>query len=185
MKNTVLLLICIFFLGEASAQFDDGDIIISGSRARLFYGDFNSFNDVSADIQYFVHDNVSLNYSIAINGNYFHVPASIPIVAVALYCGVTADVEFLYLLLIPEGVSYHIPINESFGFSPYINPLGFEYMEYPEGGNAWYMTGAAGIRFNALLYDRFYISPFTEYKVNYANSDYGLRTGVSAGYRFY
>ncbi len=181
MRKTGILLAMLLALGTARAQFEEDNFILSFSRSQAMFNDFTSYREFSVDVQYFVTDRISLNYPVSVSREYIHVPASVPIIVASAAC-FYGDLELLYMLLIPEGVSFHFPIQRFVTISPYINPLGFEYY-YNSEIEEWYMTSAVGAKANITPTSPLVIAPFAEYKIDYGHRA-GVRAGISVGLYF-
>ncbi len=179
----------------SSAQFEKKNFVLSATGAQIEYDSFTPRNAYGLDLQYFVSDHVSLNYNLKFGERYVHLPAGAPVAVVALVMAVASANDGsgglfvaggLLAALLPEGVSFHANVNQNVVISPYINPLGFEWIKNANaGGRDTWLTGSAGTKVNFLLGD-FVIAPYGEYKMLYGNYDNpGIGVGVSAGYRFH
>ena len=170
----ILALILLFTAGPCTAQIEEDNVIISARRSGTIFKATPVTSEYGIDVQYFVEDRWSFNYEVAIGEDFIHIPASVPL----MLFGLTLD--WAYLLL-PEGVSYHIPVMEDMVvISPYLNPLGFEYNKYAEN-DGWYGTGAGGVRMNIFPHRRVMLHTFAEYKINYEQPNSGFRTGLGLG----
>ncbi len=183
------------------AQFEQGDFVLSATAAETNYNDFALKTSYGLDMQYFVDDNVSLNYSFRLGERYAHVPAAAPASAIMLFIAFTTanngDTEVenkltgwgiisgIALALVPEGVSFHLRVNDHLAVSPYINPLGLEWIrEEGVGGRDTWLGGSAGAKGNLILGD-FVVAPYGEYKKLYGRKgNWGTGAGIAIGYRF-
>ena len=200
--NMLIVAAALLFLttGFAQAQFQKKDVIVAmdysvsstleGSRA---VGGLN--------IQYFVGDRISLNYPITGSGRSVHMPAAVPLALLAIVYGGLYDPAALYLFLVPDGLSYHYPLNDNVTLSPYFNVLGADYFFDDESLNpqshqaGWYWSGSIGSRVNLFLGESVMVGGFAEFSQSYliAPESYirdsnpsisGIRVGGSLGFRF-
>jgi hypothetical protein len=90
----------------------------------------------------------------------------------------------LVVLIIPDGVSYHIPIGYKWDISPYANFLGFDWIRNRKiNYNEFKYACSVGIRGTYLLKDRFTLSCFLESRKS-APTGWGLGGGIGMGYLF-
>jgi hypothetical protein len=182
-----LLALCL----QLSAQkpFKKGDFVIGGMYQTHLLGkspDFEKLYGINAS--YFVTDRWTIDYSLA----YTYVPFGVSYfklyggAALAGYAAsyTTQSVHnngywgiLLLTLAIPEGVSYHIPVNDQTTISPYINLLTVDL-----SNKYWRMANTAGVRLNLVLNNVFNVSPYACLLVQYRqNSVGGTVGGFGAG----
>ena len=90
----------------------------------------------------------------------------------------------LVVLIIPDGVSYHIPIGYKWDISPYANFLGFDWIRNRKiNYNEFKYACSVGIRGTYVLKDRFTLSCFLESRKS-APTCWGLGGGIGMGYLF-
>lgn len=83
----------------------------------------------------------------------------------------------LLSLVVPEGVSYHIPVNDQLIVSPYLNLLTVDI-----GENYWRMSNTLGVRLNMVLGEKLNIAPYGFVMAQYrGNSVGGSVGGYGAG----
>lgn len=90
------------------------------------------------------------------------------------------------LLIIPEGVSLHIPINKFFRLTPFINPLGVDFW-HDKFTQIDYVKGSLdiGIKPTLVLFDKLSVAPSLGYKILYSKThEKGIEFGISVGFRF-
>ncbi len=90
------------------------------------------------------------------------------------------------LLIVPEGVSFHIPITRNFRLTPFINPLGVDYW-HDRYSSKDYTKGSfdIGIKPTFVMFDKVMVAPSLGYKLLYSKDhEKGIELGISIGYRF-
>lgn len=149
-----------------------------------------------------IYDRWSAHYSIMAGNNYIQMPlgphlgvlagreilaSSAPDSATIgesikyfFFKPVGAIMIFSLLSLLPEGVSYNLPLSEKLTFSPYISPLQAEFMNKKD--NKWIIASELGIglQFNqkGLRGNTTRISPYVGYRIRYLKN---FRNPLSAG----
>lgn len=194
------LLITLGILGStqlAFGQLEEGGIL----RAKVSIINYQAFPAMvvgGLEGNWLVADYVSLNYRVQGGKDFIHLPATVPIGlvvgliftirAVKYGCGYPENLWGIFL--IPEGVSFPIPISTSLLFSPQLNPLGFEYYQYNDRDYA-YMVGDFGAELSLLIDEAFFMSIGSNFKVIYgeqdaifkdANKGFGINFNI--GYKF-
>lgn len=181
-----ILLLVVTFSSTNFAQFaaDDWIIGLQGSSHTSKYA--GSFPLVSLDVTYFLNDRVSLNHTYAAGSGYFRAPASYAVAGVlAAYTGTPESL--LLILLIPEGITYHVPLSSRSGFSPYLNLLGLEYNANTENRvNNWNMNAAVGAKLYHFIADDWIVNANIEMRTAYTEPQIwsNLNVGFGIGYRF-
>ncbi|MCH8331675.1 MAG: hypothetical protein IH946_09930 [Bacteroidetes bacterium] len=183
MKRCLPLILLILTVSKSFSQ-TDGSMIFSVRQSTSVYGSHGFSPDVSFELQYFVDEHVSLNYSIAVSHNYIHMPVSVPLAILTSFCLYYYIEDLYYMFLLPEGVGFHFKLNDMIALSPYVNPLGMDVYYYGDYYEQWALTGAIGMKLYFNLDHRFYASPYAEYKIAYNYSGFDLRAGIAAGFRF-
>ncbi len=140
---------------------------------------------------------VSLNYSLSFGssseiGSLAHVFAG-PVWSYNLISsiesndGENAAIDFLnaikagsiLFLLIPEGVTFNLDMNDDYSLNPYINLLGYEY--YNE---RWLMSSEIGLGGTIGKTKNFLIMPKAGYRFFYEGITGSVVLGVEFGYKF-
>lgn len=193
------LFFCILFLFNAKnkqvkGQFSEEDLIVAGEYGLLHYSP-TTIQAYGLDFRYFVSDNISFNSRIVIGKDYFHIPVLTLITIYGLVSGnsCTFDIDDscmpVLFLLLSEGATYHLKINENFALSAYINPLGFDYIyglkkeTDQDLEKKIYITCAAGMRYN-FVYDQWVVSPYIDYRKIYYSDYEGYGFGINVGWKF-
>ena len=87
------------------------------------------------------------------------------------------------LALIPEGVTFHIPITSNLKIAPYINFMGSELHKGAYEGNTKSFRGSYNIGSSFLYnFNNTIIAPFVEFGGLYNYSVNGIRTGLALGW---
>ncbi len=86
--------------------------------------------------------------------------------------------------IIPEGFSFHYPINHWIVAEPYFSLANIEYGKKDEVGKM-YMGMEAGVRLNFMPIDRLQISPYGAFEIMWiSGGDTGFNFGFNLGYVF-
>ncbi|MGD1846998.1 MAG: hypothetical protein ACFB10_16535 [Salibacteraceae bacterium] len=182
-----ILLMATLWSLPTHAQFQPGDWIVGGqwSSHATKYGE--PFGMFTIDLNYFVHERVSLNHTYAFSEGYFRVPAGYALAAAI--GGLSGDVEgLLALFMIPEGVTYFHPMGRHFTMGTYVNLIGVEFNDRElEQQNEWNLNGAIGARAYALLGERWVLNASVEMRMAYTEPNRwgNVNIGGGLGYRFY
>ena len=178
---TTLFLLSLSIAAMAQPAFQRGDAILSFSGERFNHSNFEGKRTVSVDVQYFHRHWMTFNYRVGVGPGYVHMPAGIPIAVAYLLSGACTDgSEFMYMMILPEGLGFNVELSPDINFAPYANPLGFD-IRYGEGWDEQRFTGAFGARINANFANDLVFSPFAEYVTDYGYPDRGFRTGMALG----
>jgi hypothetical protein len=143
MKTQLIIITLLFFIPLAAISQNRGDVRI-GTYAQVTSFENRLIPQYGISGEWFVADNFSLNYKYGmgtnLNGDITgHINPAIFLVAFAA----SYPAAILGVLMISEGVSYHIPINDFVEFAPYLNPLGAEINLYED--NSFVFSGATGV----------------------------------------
>ena len=183
-KSCTLFVIILLFSFQGHAQIEKGAIYFGARAGYLSIEDYAPRTYGGLELDVMVTDKIGIHYSILFGEEYFHMPLA-PVGGFFVAAAVSdIDEGFGFGLLlgaitaiIPEGVSYNIPLGENSGFAPYISPLQFEYV--PSGEGNTYPGGAIGLRYHQYVGKKlFRVSPMVEYKVHYNKNPH---LGISAG----
>lgn len=191
------------FLSVVSLEAQLPDTEESNKHFRLMivpeFSNLHSRESIGLGInaEVFVHENFSLNYRFAFTptggGTFFHFNSgwvgSWNLASIAIDAITEEDddtdlesslfVAALVLFALPEGVSFHIPVNENATLSPFINPLGMEIID-----DTGYMTFELGLKLTSIFNENFCVSPYFSYKTLYYNNRSGFAAGFAIGIAF-
>ncbi len=160
-----------------------GHLQIDGYSPRLYGG-------VEFDVIF--PNRIGIHYSFLFGKDYFHMPLA-PVGG--LFTGIAAGLFFsssdstktglgtgiivgLLTAIIPEGISYNIPISHKLQIAPYISPLQFEVIRRNNNSKG-YAGGAIGIKLHQyLISEKMRLSPYVEMKIHYSKTP---NPGFSAG----
>jgi hypothetical protein len=140
--------------------------------------------------------NWNLNYRVDVGRYYFHIPLGLPL-GVVLYALIYAkgkdDFPEVMLLasMIPEGAGYTIKLTPNLLLTPYINPLGLDYIKWPdcppapEGEEKSELQAMAsfGCSLGIRLSEKMILSGFSEYRTSWLGRRYGLQSGIRLGHK--
>jgi len=84
------------------------------------------------------------------------------------------------LILLSDGATFHFKANDQLTFSPYLNPLGFDYF-FEKSKNALYVTFTSGLKCQYIINNKFIFAPFAEFRTNYITSQKGFACGATFG----
>jgi hypothetical protein len=170
-------------------------LFLSAKSGYLSIKDFGPRYYGGIELDAMVGDRLGIHYSLLLGEKYFHMPlAPIGGVFAGLAVGKAAADSTktfgglgaglligLITSIIPEGVSYNIPVNNTLTLAPYISPLQFEYLKTTEGQDS-FAGGGVGFRLHKNLKENlFRISPYFEYKMHYHRD---FHNGFSTGLNF-
>lgn len=85
-------------------------------------------------------------------------------------------------LIIPDGVSYHIPVKKNIDFSPYVNLLGVDYVFKKDYNDIFYSLSFGG-RATFMLSDKITLNTFVETR-KVARIGWGAGGGLGIGFVF-
>jgi hypothetical protein len=156
------------------------------------------YGGIEFDFQF--ENNIGIQYSFLGGKNYFHMPLApsfgyivgLSAAAAASEADERNDAVAIGVIvgiittIIPESVSYNIPLSDNFSVCPYISPLQLDFFKKEGNAEGDWMAGlGAGSRVHVYMNDRkFRISPYVEYKVHYQNdAPQGFTFGVNLAAR--
>ena len=175
-------------------QAQNTEVFLGARFGHLDIENYNQRNYGGVELDVVFDNNLGMHYTILGGKGYFHMPVA-PVVGFLLGLALTNDEPptdstesnnglglFIGILtsLIPEAISYTIPLSEQFSVAPYIAPLQFEYLKNvgDEEGDP-YIGGGAGVKVHFFSMERrLRLSSYFEYKIHY-NSP--INKGYSAG----
>ena len=193
--KVTFLFILLLSSSITNAQLEEENFSVSLSHKVAINNTRMMRSDLTGiEVEYMVSDNVGLNYSMYAGDGVFHMPAG-PVVGLVVLCAVASasgdiDPEVLpYIFAIPEGVTFNINVAPNTYVSPYINPLGLEYHEYPEQQSRFFLMGSTGVKMKMFMPfgDNVHVvfSGFAETQLEYKEAQkLGLRAGISMGVVF-
>ena len=127
MKNFFLILLLLVLFKPSYSQ---EEVRLSFSGNSILSPNFSAYS-INPGIDIRVKDWLNVHYSLGfgIRGNkkfYMHMPATAPLGMLAFIAGLGNGGEFwtiagIILLVIPEGVSFDITLNDKWELSPFIN----------------------------------------------------------------
>lgn len=195
-KSLIIIFSCIFSL-NLKAQFcatdmislferSPGDVYLSLHGGLRYDDDFLPKAYFGINPQIMLSPYVGLNYSFGFGKDYGHIPFFGGGAWSSLAASLDSDdaVCILVLLaLMPEGFSFHIPINNQLKISPYINFMGSErlkntYGDFTDTFRGSYNFGAQ-LMYNV---DGTIVSPFIELGGLFSAPVKNWRTGMSIGW---
>jgi hypothetical protein len=183
--------LCIFFLLclslPASSQFNKAGHFAVGPMYQIqLLGKSRAFEAVyGIQVSYFIRDRLSLEYSLAYTQVPFQ-PNYIKVYGGGILAGYgvlqavnTVNVTgqgwwtlALLSLVIPEGISYHFPVNEQLVVSPYLNLLTVDI-----GDSYWRMSNTLGVRLNMILGEKLNLAPYGFVMAQYRGNSAGGSVG--------
>ncbi|MEY3084468.1 MAG: hypothetical protein RL037_648 [Bacteroidota bacterium] len=206
MKSTLFVLLLSFSMPTLKAQLTSSRWHVLG-KSSGGYMDSTSFINIGASAEYIFRGGLALNYNFEYQrrGDFNHIHGSMGSIVgpLLIISGIVYDAAFnpfgfteefslsrwtsvggLLIALLPDGVSYHIPLNYHWDLAPYCNFVGVDYVwsrkwAYSEwkyamsfGGKLTYWS-SNGLTLNTFIESR---------KV--ASTKWGIGAGISVGYAF-
>lgn len=181
--------------------------------AKLSGGIIDSSRYINGGIsaEYMLFKRFGLNYNLEFQhrtDKYNHLHASVgslagpPLIVIGLISGLAnsandssiAESTFglgylgtlmgLLITILPDGVSYHVPIGYKWDVSPYANVLGFDWIRNREIGYSEFKYSCSfGVRGTYLIKDRLTAIGFIETR-KAAPTGWGIGAGIGMGYLF-
>jgi hypothetical protein len=193
-KNTLALVLAssaVLFVTQSYGQ--QGTAVISGMyHTQIFKGEKRFERGYGINYQFFVSDRVALEYNLSYvvaphNPNYFKLYGGSFLLVntdrtflssyVAGSLGEWYAVVAVLLLVIPDGVSYHIPAGKNITISPYVSALSFDMSEEYDHYN-----NNLGIRMNMTAFKHLNVAPFAFVQLQHRSRFWGgTRTGFGMG----
>lgn len=188
--------ICLLAIGAKAQPFKKNDALVGGHYQSQLMQRSSYFDNVyGLNASYFVTDRISLEYSLSYivsndGPNYGRLYGGSVLAGYGVgLASRSIDTEGLWTLailslLVPEGVSYHMPINHQVTLSPYANLLTVDI-----ASDFWRMSNALGLRINMVAKDKIVIAPDAFGIVQYrgrgvGGSVVGFGFGLRAGLKF-
>lgn len=189
MKRIFFLLLFTGLLLNAHAQ-DESRITLSANTIQD--GNFHAYS-INPSFELALNDHWNLRYELGfgIRGNkkfYMHTPVTLPVGGILFVAGIETGGNFLntlgiLIMIVPEGVSFDIPLSDSFELSPYIDLNSCEYYLTPENKLKYRLSGDAGLAGRIHLGDRFCVSAYSSLTMLETHG-LGFSGGVGLGYKF-
>lgn len=196
MKRIVSCCFLVMIAFTAVAQLEQDNFVLQAGYKYIAYNGPHEIHSAGLDMQLFLTDYLSINSQLLLAPGYAHIPLTFIVLlsgedaAACLSNGGSEDYCIaLFLLCLTEGVSLHLQPDDRISVSPYINPLGLDYIYQDYWADRsfndanFYLTGGAGLRLNA-QYGVFVVSPYLEYRTIYNGFHGGFAVGASAGINF-
>lgn len=195
MKHLLLSIILFSFIDLAYSQFEQGNLIVSAEVEKIKYNDYSEIKTAGIALEYFITDYLTCSTRINFGENFSHMPLTVYFFADIFVQGLLfGEDDYYWLIFFSEGLNYHIPFGDNFSISPFIYPLGCEYIYQQdryegkeieqEDYENWFITGSTGIRYN-FHFDRIVFSPYFEYKLLYGQGTGGFGLGATLGLSLY
>ncbi len=196
-KASLTLFVVFFFAFKGYSQRDTmirNCLEVAATAELSAYENNTNFIGYGVQMTFPIGERLGLNYKILFGHNterdFFMHSTMGSYVSVLLLTtnGNVNNIAYLTILLcmIPEGVSFHIPLNPNFRLTPFINPLGIDYWHDKYSGID-YAKGSfdIGIKPTLVLFDKLTVAPSLGYKILYSKThEKGIEFGISIGYRF-
>lgn len=204
MKNIYLIL----FILLASKYYAQLNQFAGNAHGKFSMGKVEdaTYQNYSIGAEFIVHDNIGLNYNFDVflrNDKIWQLHSSAglvagpPLIGLGLVSWLTnvssnnaADlgalgvVSGILLLILPEGVSFHLPYRYNWDFSPYANVLGVDYMKNNNIDKS-YLRYAASFGFKTTYWDpkNYTVFSFIETR-KVAGMNWSLGGGLGMGFTF-
>lgn len=190
-KKIIVFTFCFYCTQNLFSQFEKGNFLVSAQLGQLKLNNYRPITQGGVDFQFFVTQNMSLNLNFRFGNGYLHTPAMAYFFSDLFIYGTlfSDDDDLLWLILFSEGISFHIPVHRYLILSPYLNPLGYEYIYQQEKESienefsSEFLSGCAGVKMNVCI-SRLVLGAYIEAKWLYSDNSKGLGTGLCIGYKF-
>lgn len=190
-KIVVTIVIGLFAYAVQGQPFKKGDFVLGGLYQTQVLGKQTAFEKIyGIQLSYFVNKRWALEYSLAYADVPFY-PNYLKIYGGGLLAGYGAvlatnniNTDGLWLLvilgaLVPEGVSYHLPINKNVTISPFTHLLSFDLGI--DNTTFLHYNNTLGLRLN-MVHKKIAIAPHAFAQMQYrSQSRGGSRTGYGLG----
>jgi hypothetical protein len=188
-----LLLIFIVFSVYSNAQLTQHQFHFS---TKYSSGSIDSalYNNFSLNFEVIVHNNIGLNYNFDLlfrndNVHQIHAPMGLIGGPLLMLAGLASGSDStssggglvllgVLLLVLPDGVSFHIPAGYQWDISPYANLLGIDFIKNRTSNENWIKYACSfGARVNYVLKDKYTFSGFLE-----TRKTAGIPLGIGGGF---
>ncbi len=204
MRNFLtLLLISISFYGAAQLNQMKGNAHFKFSMGKV---DTALYQNYSIGGEWIVHDNIGLNYNFDVflrNDKIWQLHSSAgliagpPLIGLGLVSwisnvatnnsadlGAVGVITGILLLILPEGVSFHLPIKYNYDLSAYVNVLGVDFMKNNNIDKSYLRYAATfGGKFTYWNPKNYTIFGFAETR-KVAGMGWSIGGGLGLGYTF-
>ncbi len=171
------------------------------------YMDSTSYLNIGASAEYLFRGGLALNYNFEYQkrGDFNHIHGSMGSLVgpLLIISGIVYDAAFnpfgfteglslsrwttiggLLIAILPDGISYHVPINYHWDFAPYTNFVGVDYIWSKKWSySEWKYALSLGGKFTYWNYNGLTFNSFIETR-KVASAKWGLGAGVGIGYSF-
>lgn len=182
-----LIVLSLFVFGAYMAQSQTTRFSLNGNS--ILNSRFSAFSvNPSIDIGVSEHFNIHYSLGFGVRGNskfYMHLPASAPLGMLAFIAGIGDYSNFLsylgiILIILPEGVSYDIPLNDNWELTPFININSAECFTSGVNNDFNYLLSAdGGVAARYYFSDKFFGQVYSSAKIIESKA-----WGVSGGFGF-
>lgn len=190
MKTIAAAILILISIHCQAQHFENPGSFRLGS-SYLSFDDMNSNPVLELEFNINIYEYFSLDYRLGAGYKYFHSPLTTPLVTLLAIGGAASEdssaksllyVGAILALLIPEGVSGHIPLGNGNYISPSIAPLGFEYLGRNNNSDKQtvYAAGNFGIKYDHFINKQWFFSIQSIYKVAYSREN---RDGYMLGFQ--
>ena len=205
MKITVLIITLVMSL-SIRAQLTATRWHVYG-KTSVGYMDSTNYVNIGGSAEYLFRSGWGLNYNLEYQkrGDFHHIHGSMGSLVgpLLIISGIVYDAAFnpfgftdglslsrwttiggLLIAILPDGISYHFPLNYHWDFAPYVNFLGVDYIwskkwTYSE----WKYALSLGGKFTYWNFNGLTLNSFIETR-KVASAKWGLGLGVGVGYSF-
>jgi hypothetical protein len=191
----ILLLILLFVLISPESNARDYSVTATYGKNFLSGG---SVDMLGINLEIFLTDNLSINYSASFGNNkhglFYHTTGGL---VSGLYLLINSpdalngsnendesSSGFIYgssvfLMILPEGINYYIPLSQYITLGAYCNPFGYDYFDT---GNS--LTSAVGVKLVYHLSEHLILVPQMGINIIYAHENPAvLNLGLSVGFK--
>jgi len=198
MKKYLFIIVFLIPFYVLNAQTDsettNSNPIFIGIGYERFIANLTPVNMFALDVELFVSNELSLNYNFSLgilnSKVYIHSYAGLPAALYLMLSNIgnenTANsssdilnyISFL-LIFVPEGISYHFPMDNKMSLVPYINPLGYEFL-----GDVNSFSSSIGMKMKINPISDLFIVPYVGIKYLYNLKMHAYNIGATAGLKF-
>lgn len=188
MKNLLLILLFVFLINTAAYSNNINPSFTFALDAS--YSRYDKYKPIQAygiDMQFFYSKWFSFNSRWVFGPHFAHMPLLAYVCKDAPSSGDDSDIW--KVILISEGCSIHIWVDDNKSLSLYANPIGYEYFgrnrfkdeHLTSSDPRWVISGAFGVKFEMFINELFFVTPYAEYKKVYSTHAKGYGGGLSVG----
>ena len=206
MQKLISLIFMVLTISVQS-QFQKG-FYFDGKVESINLNDLKPTMVYGGELKCFISENFSLDYSISVGKNYFHVPLSIP-TSISIYHfqklvndlrdgayeaeldSSESSFELLYLLalLIPDGVTGHFKLGSKTYLSPSIKPFSYDLIGEDSPNKdlkpLWYLANESGLEIEHFVKKNYYVTIFGKFRNTFLKiRKFGQPNQFRFGYSF-